>query len=222
MTSVHIITEDKTGGGLEAIIRAEVQRQRHSAGKTPLQFSKARGTVNGNAQLLEQCRKYELFRFNYAPRIEHVFYVIDARNAWDLPQLEVQAPRVPYEQSLPSFISTIQGSMAVLARGTRTPQEWEKIRSGFHPHVLVWERESLILPVTDQLGMGEPTMDVYAERRAAEAITERFRRVRNRKYAKSIDGPEYLTRIAQDERLRATVLASNASLRAIVDELVSL
>ncbi|WNG32507.1 hypothetical protein F0U61_01945 [Archangium violaceum] len=222
VTSVHIITEDKTGGGLEAIIRAEAQYQRQRAGRQPLRFPGTRGSINGNSQLLDQCRKYERFRFNYKPRIEHVFYVMDARNAWDLKQLGVQVPRAPYEQSLPAFIATIQEGMATLARGSRTEQEWEKVRGGFHPHVLVWERESLILPVADRLGLGEPLPDVYAERGAADIVTDRFRRVKNRGYSKSIDGPEYLTRIAQDERLRAIVLASNASLRDIVEDLASL
>lgn len=222
MTRVHLVTEDRTGGGLAAVLRAEAEHQRRLCGKARLQFSRP-STVNGNAELLKQCEKYELFRFNYSPRCDHVFYVIDARNAWDLPQLGVQAPPPPYEQSFPSFIDTIRGRMAVIARGPRTEQQWAEIHDGFHAHVLVWERESLILPVADRLGLGKAVMDVYSARRAAEAVGDLFRGLgKRRKYDKAIDGPEFLQRIADDVQLRAIVLESNPSLRSIVEEMVSL
>jgi hypothetical protein len=223
MTSVLIITEDKTGGGLEAVLRAEAQHRRQSRGKTPLHFLQ-RFTVNGNAQLLDQCRKYENLRFNYRPRIDHVFYVIDARNAWNLPQLGVQAPREPYAQSLPPFISAIQTSMSTLARGGKPEEQWATLRDGFHPHVLVWERETLILPVTDRLGLGEPISDVCAKRDAADIVKECFGRTRTRTrgYAKAIDGPQYLQRIAQEEPLRSVVFESNRYLHDIVEDLASL
>lgn len=63
-------------------------------------------------------------------------------------------------------------------------------------HVLVWERESLILPVADSLGLGD--------------------------CEKSLQGPQLLGKIARDASLRARVLASNPSLRALVDELAAL
>ncbi len=224
MTNVHLITEDRTGGGLEALLKAEAQSRRAQQGRPPLHFARKSGSVNGNAALLSQCGKYENFRFNYAPRMDHVFYVIDARNAWDLPPLGGQTPQPPYEHSLPPFIQTIREKMALLARAPSwTAQEWEELRAGFHAHVLVWERESLILPVADKLGLGEAVTDVYAERRAAEAVDERFRRIRkNLKYQKPVQGLQYLQRIAQDLVLREAVVASNASLRAIIDDLVSL
>ncbi|HYO58490.1 hypothetical protein [Archangium sp.] len=223
MTRVHLVTEDRTGGGLAAVLCAEAEHQRKLCGKARLQFSAKPSTVNGNAELLKQCEKYELFRFNYSPRCDHVFYVIDARNAWDLPQLKVQAPSPPYEQSLPAFIHTICGRLAEIARGSRTEQQWAAISSGFHAHVLVWERESLILPVADRLGLGNAVMEVYTARRAAESVGDLFRGLgKRRKYDKAIDGPEYLQRIADDVQLRAIVLESNPSLRTIVDELVSL
>lgn len=222
MTSVLIITEDKTGGGLEAVLRAEAQQRRQSRGRTPLHFLQ-RFTVNGNAQLLEQCRKYENLRFNYKPRIDHVFCVIDARNAWNLPQLGVQAPREPYDQALPPFIASIQESMRTLARGGKPEEQWpSRLRDGFHPHVLVWERETLILPVTDRLGLGEPLPDVCARRDAADIVKVRFGQVKTRGYAKSTDGREYLGRIAQEEPLRSIVFESNRYLRDIVEDLASL
>jgi hypothetical protein len=223
VTSVHLVTEDRTGGGLAAVIHQAASYKRERSGKPPLRFSRKPSTVNGNAELLKQCEKYDLFRFKYSPRYTHVFYIIDARNAWDLPQLAVQAPQPPYEQSLPTFIEGTRRSMARIARGIRSDQEWEKIRDGFHAHVLVWERESLILPVADRLGLGESVLAVYSARRAAESVEERFRNLgRGRGYNKAIDGPEYLQRIAHSEELRSIVLDANPSLCAIVEELTLL
>ena len=223
MTSVHLVTEDRTGGGLAAVLREAAAHKRRQSGRARLEFSRKPSTVNGNAELLRQCEKYDLFRFEYSPRYEHVFYVIDARNAWDLSRLGVQAPQPPYDQSLPAFIAGIREKMVEIARGSRTEQQWEPIRSGFHAHVLVWERESLILAVAGQLGLGESVRDIYNERRAAESVGVRFRNLGNRrKYDKAIDGPEYLQLIAESEELRAIVLETNPSLRAIVEELASL
>ncbi|KFA93612.1 hypothetical protein Q664_07535 [Archangium violaceum Cb vi76] len=129
----------------------------------------------------------------------------------------------PYEQNFPSFIDIIRSRMAGIARGSRTEQQWAGIHEGFHAHVLVWERESLILPVADRLGLGKAVMDVYSARRAAEAVGELFRGLgKRRKYDKAIDGPEFLQRIADDIQLRTIVIESNPSLRSIVEELVSL
>lgn len=223
MTNVHLVTEDRTGGGLALFLRAAAEHLRQQQGRARLEFSRKPSTVNGNAELLKQCANYERFRFDYRPCYEHVFYVMDARNAWDLPQLGVQAPSSPYRDNLPGFMKAIRLKLEHLAQNERTPEQWAKIRGGFHAHVLVWERESLILPVADKLGLGEAVPDVYAERRAAEAVTHKFRHSGlKRKYDKAIDGPEYLKRIAQNEQLRATVLASNPSLQAIVDDLASL
>lgn len=222
MTRVKLVTEDKTGGGLVKVVTAMVKHLRNQQGRVPLHLSD--GTVNGNAELLKQCAKYENFRFNYRPPLDHVFYVIDARNAWDLPQLKVQAPQAPFTQSLPSFISAVREEMEALARGSRSEVQWQKIRAGFHAHVLVWERESLLLPVVDRLGLGEAVADVYERRRAFEVISEMFRRGNRerKKYDKAVDGPLYLQRIAEDEQMRNIVLASNPSLQAIVDDLASL
>lgn len=220
MTSVHLLTEDKTGGGLAAVIRSAASQQRQQLGKAPLHFSGRPSKLNGNAELLKHCGMYESYRFR-SPRYDHVFYVIDARNVWDL--LGLKAPQPPYSQSLPAFVSTIRGKMAALACGQRTEQQWAEIERGFHAHVLVWERESLILPVADRLGLGEAVLDVYAERQAAEVVDVRFRGPgRRKKYDKAIDGPELLGRIARDREMLSIVLTSNPSLRAIVEDLVSL
>lgn len=223
MSLVHLMTEDRTGGGLEALLRKEAQRRWAEAGKVHLRFSKISGTVNGNAALLEQCRRYVRLRFDPPLRADHVFYILDARNAENLPQLRVSAPKPPYAQSLPPFIASIQARMAELARGALSDEQWQKVESGFHAHLLVWERESLMLPVADKLGLGEAVQNVYDERKASELVTSRFRQNdRRRTYQKATDGRLLLNRIAEDESLRTTVIAANPSLQAILKDLTSL
>jgi hypothetical protein len=219
---VHLITEDRTGGGLDDVIRACAQARRAQEGKEPLWFPRFKGNVDGASQLLKECEKYELFRYHYNPRFDHVFYMLDARNAWRLPQLAVSAPTPPLEESLPGFIQRVKDGMVGLARGSRSAETWAGLARGFHPHVLVWERESLILPVADRLGLGEAVPDVYGNRQAAELVDEKFRPVRRLKYSKATHGTELLGRIARDPLLRATVLDSNPSLRDIIEELVAL
>ncbi len=222
MIRVHLITEDRTGGGLDDLVRACVQARRAQEGREPLGFPRFKGNVDGAGQLLKECEKYELFRFNYTPRFDHVFYILDARNAWRLPQLAVRAPEPPLEHSLPRFFEGVKSGMTGIARGRRSAEEWSGISSGFHPHVLVWERESLILPVADRLGFGEAVSDVYEKRQAAELVDAMFRPVRHLKYSKAIHGTELLGRIAREPALRAIVLDSNPSLREVVDAMAAL
>ena len=222
MIRVHLITEDRTGGGLDDIIRACVQSRRAQEGREPLWFPRFKGNVDGASQLLKECEKYELFRFHYSPRFDHVFYMLDARNAWKLSQLAVTAPEPPLARSLPLFIQAAQEGMVRLARGSKTDAAWAPLANGFHPHVLVWERESLILPVADQLGLGEADTDLYGNRQAAEWVDSRFRPMRRMKYSKAVHGSEFLGRIAREPSVRLSVLKSNFSLSAIVEEMASL
>jgi len=219
---VQLITEDRTGGGLDEVIRASVQARRAQEGREPLRFPRKPGNVDGAAQLLKECAKYELYRFHYPPRFDHVFYVIDARNVWHLKQLGVSAPEPPLHKSLVPLLESVKKEMAVMARERRNDDEWARISAGFHPHVLVWERESLILPVADKLGLGDAVEDVYGERQAFETVRELLRRTKHRKYDKAIHGPLLLGQIARDASLRATVLSSNPSLQSLVDELAAL
>jgi hypothetical protein len=219
---VHLITEDRTGGGLDDVVRACVHARRTQEGRERLGFPRFKGNVDGASQLLKECVKYELYRFNYSPRFDHVFYVLDARNVWDRKQLGVSAPEPPLNKSLAPLLEGVKKGMAAMARSGRTGDEWARISGGFHPHVLVWERESLILPVADKLGLGDAVRDVYGERQAAEVLSERLRRTRHRKYDKAIHGPQFLGQIARDASLRAEVLASNPSLQSLVEELVAL
>jgi hypothetical protein len=219
---VRLITEDRTGGGLDEVVQACVQARRAQEGREPLGFPRKPGNVDGAAQLLKECTKYELYRFHHSPRSDHVFYVLDARNVWDLKQLGVTPPLPPLAQSLAPLLEGVKQGMIAMARERRTDDQWARISEGFHPHVLVWERESLILPVADRLGLGDAVANVYGARQAFEAVTELHRRTRRLKYSKAIHGPQYLKQIAHDASMRSTVLASNPSLRALVEELAAL
>lgn len=103
------------------------------------------------------------------------------------------------------------------ARGGDSDEEWRRIAGGFQAHVLVWERESLMLPVSEALGLGPPPPDSQAVRHAFKWIRERHPR-----YEKAVHGPKFLEQIAADHGLRERVLAHTPSLKAIVDELVAL
>jgi hypothetical protein len=219
---VQLITEDRTGGGLDEVIRSCVHARRDHEGRERLWFPRQPGNVDGAAQLLKECEKYELYRFSYSPRFDHVFYVLDARNVWRLTQLGVTAPEPPLDKSLAPFLESVKKGMRAMARGRRTDDAWAGISSGFHPQVLVWERESLILPVADRLGLGDAVRDVYGERQAYERVKQLHSRPHQLTYNKAIHGPRLLKRIAHDASLRAEVLASNPSLQALVDELVAL
>jgi hypothetical protein len=219
---VHLITEDRTGGGLDEVVRNCVQAQRAQQGQEPLWFPRFKGNVDGASQLLKECAKYELYRFHYPSRFDHVFCVLDARNAWRLSHLGVQAPEPPLSKTLPSFLEGVKKGMATAAQAHHPQHAWESISEGFHPHVLVWERESLVLPVMDKLNLGAPLHDVYEERQAAECLSHRLRQTQRRKYDKAIHGPQLLGQIARTPALRDAVLASNPSLQQLVSDMVAL
>ena len=211
---VLILTEDKTGGGLEAFVKKAVNARR----TRPLEITLGSGWVRTNAELLKRCRAYSNERFT-RQRPDHVVYVLDARNSWQL--CGVPEPRPPHTpQSLEPALARVRAHMTKLARGGST--DWEQIKDGFHPHVLVWERESLMLPVADALGLGEPELNIYGHTAASDWVTKRFRGPDGRGYAKSIFGNVLLERIRRDEALVERVVASNPSLQAIVDDLVQL
>lgn len=218
MKRVRILTEDKTGGGLEAIIKAAVNRARSATGREPLAIDPSKGFVTSNSDLLKKCQGYKLFRFSQ--RYDHVVYVMDARNCWKL--CRVAEPHPPHsENSLTNPINQAREYMQALAKsGT---ERWSELQDGFHAHVLVWERESLMLPVGDRLGLGACHEQPYAEMQAFEWVRGQFRDVRrDRGYAKSTHGRELLKQIAESEPLLERVLSSNPSLAAIVSDLASI
>ncbi len=213
LTRVRILTEDKTGGGHEAIIKAAVNGKRKELGKSALAIDPNNGFAASNSDLLKKCKGYRLLR-STGNRYHHVVYVVDARRSWEVCKLE--KPLAPYSvESLATLIEQVRAHMRNLAQ-SEAP-EWAELESGFHSHVLVWERESLMLPVAEQLGLGASLHDVYAEMQAFEWVRQRHQR-----YAKGLHGRPLLTMIAQSPELRALVLQSNSSLKAIVEDLVAI
>lgn len=224
MTRVKMLCEDRTGKGLFRVIEKATQAARSTVGKEPLRFTPG-GTIESNTRLLAQCAKYAWYRFQTNPPCDHVVYVIDALRLWEVPAIGIQAP-LPNEDMgayLDTLAARAHAEMTRIARGTDPEDSWLRISDGFHAHVLLWERESLMLPVSDALGLGPPPSDPQSERYAARWVDTRHREHRRgRAYEKSVQGPTLLEHIANDHALRDRVLAHVPSLAAIVDSLVAL
>jgi len=222
---VHILSEDRTGGGLQKVIAAAVKAKRTKLGKPPLDFPGTPGHVAGNTKLLQQCTKYDRFLYHYKPQFNHVVFVMDARNAWDVSSLKLSPPPVGgplVEGYLDKLTLAIRDEMTRLARGERTPEQWKDIQAGFHPHVLVWERESLILAAANHIGLGDAIKDVYAIKRAYERVVELYQARHRRKYDKATDGQPCLQQVIDNPVALAQVVESNPSLQAIVDDLAAI
>jgi hypothetical protein len=227
MTRVKLLCEDRTGSGLFQVIQMATKAARLAEGKVPLEFPRSRdlGTIAGNTKLLEQCAKYTYYRFQTRPRWDHVVYVIDAYRLWDVSAVGIQAPLQNEDMGtyLPKLMAKARAEMERRARDPQQDDAWLRIADNFHAHVLVWERESLMLPVSAELGLGPPPEDLQAVRHAARWVEDRHREHhRGRPYVKSVQGPTMLAQIANSSALRERVLAEVPSLKAIVDSLVDL
>lgn len=223
MTRVNVLCEDRTGGGLAAVLQSAANQRRAAAGKAPLEFARP-GTVLNNHALIEKCRGYDLLRFRAEPRSDHIYYVVDAKRLWDVKSLELDAPQ-PNESAADFLVRSRHAAHRVMtshARGNRSDVQWAEISSGFHPCVLFWERESLILPVADAFGLGEPEINPDSVRAADGWVGDRFKRYGQGKYNKATDGIRLLRRIAYTPELMERVLNANASLREIVSSMVAL
>src|SRR5690606_20462719 len=118
---------------------------------------------------------------------------------------------------LEALTACARAEMTRRAQGTASEESWQEISGGFHAHVLVWEQESLILPVSEELGLGPPHPEPREVRHAVRWVTERHEKHCGRQYEKAVDGPELLERIARSRELRGRVLARIPSLAAIVE-----
>ncbi len=223
MTSVLVICEDKTGSGLHGVIQAAVRRRRSAAGMDPLHFGPA-WRVHGNTQVLKRCEAFDLHLFDLPLAYDHVGFVIDAKEAWGLVKGAPRKLNEDVRTYSSQLCTTVREHMATLAMGSRTPQEWKKLAPRFHPYVLVWERESLILPVTEHFDLGEPPSDPLLIQGAAANLDERFRERRglNAKYGKGIHGKQFLGEIARRDDLLDRVLSAIPSLREIVDDIAAI
>jgi len=223
VTRVNVLCEDRTGGGLAAVLQSASNRRRAAEGKSRLSFAPP-GTVLNNHKLIDKCAGYDLLRFRSQPRFDHVYYVVDAKQLWDVDAVGLVPPQ-PNEPA-PEFLARAQkaayGAMSSRARGARDDVQWAEISAGFHPCVLMWERESLILPVADALGLGVPELSSDEVRRADGWVDNRFKQHLKGKYNKATDGIRLLKRIAESNELTERVLRANASLLEIVTSMVEL
>ncbi len=222
MIRVSLLCEDRTGGGLAEVLQRAANAARSTAGKPPIAFGPA-GTLLNNHELIRRCRAYDLLRFRTSPAADHVYYVVDAKRLWDLKFLHLTAP-APGESPLDFLRRAEEAACRAMireARSDRGEEEWLTIATGFHPHVLLWERESLIVAVSDAVNLGPPD-DADKVRNADAWVGQRFRQHRNAKYVKGRDGILLLREIAASAELRDRILHANASVRAIVDSMAAI
>jgi hypothetical protein len=220
VTFVLIAAEDRTGGGLQQIIVKAVQARRAQDKKPLLRFPPKHASLNGNAQLLADCEKYPLRRRKPVP-YDHVVYVMDARAAWDVVPGAVRPSQERLDEGLAKLERVVVRHMEARARGALDDATWDYLQPGFHAHLLLWERESLILPVLSHFGFGPDIPDVLHEQHATERVIERTR-PSGYGYSKPDAGARFLNAIAGDAALRDKVVQSNTSLQRIIQTLVDL
>ena len=238
MSKVLVVGEDRTGGGLQQFIQNAVIAERATKEKPPLVFPAADsrlGRSQSNSELVRDCGKYGLFRTatkwtsaagGSEDCFDHVYYVVDARGAWQLVGMPEPAKD---EKDLANYLKklrvALESKMEQSARkydGYNEQATWDGVKDGFHPHVLVWERESLILPVLDKLGLGNEKHDSLTTRKAAEVVDRLTRSLKGGKYDKATNGRALLGRIATQDDLWNSVLNAVPSVKSIVDALVAL
>ena len=207
---VHLYFEDKTGGGLGVVLERAVNARRAE----PIRFTSFH--VSGNSELVKRITAFPKVIFSNPNPPDHVVYIIDARNAEDVHRLRL-APGGNLEVG--QRVEAIQGAMLRVAE-EECGERWARIKPRFHAHVLVWERESLILPIADLLDLGPPEPDVEGERHAHEWVKRRYREYRSGiGYAKGGEGRELLQKIVNQRELRERTIQANPSLERMVASL---
>jgi hypothetical protein len=220
VTYVLIAAEDRTGRGLEQIVVKATQARRRQLDKPPLRFPDKHASLNGNTELLKDCAKYRFRRRYQQSPFDHVVYIMDARRSWNLVGAKRPSPE-RLEDDLVELERSITACMEAKAREGLKDSEWDYIRSGFHAHMLVWERESLILPVLSHFNLGPDVTEPVRVMQAAETLVERSGSKRFG-YSKRDDGRRLLGAIAESAPLRDKVIQSNPSLQRIIQALVDL
>ena len=209
--------EDKTGTGLGELIRRWVFDGFNSNFHIPSTM----GRVHGANELLRQCEKFQNLAGGGKRR--HVVYIIDGYAAWDLglAGLSPRVPPEPLESYADKLVTVLKTEMERRASGGRAGEDgWKNIRDAFHAHVLLWERESLLLPVLEHLGFGPSIANSFETPHAAGVVAARFlERDRRSPYSKSVDGPRLLAKIAASAELRMAVLQAVPSFRTIVEDI---
>lgn len=214
---VRILYEDKTGGGLHDVIAKEVARRRADRNVPRLDIS--HDHCDGNTDVIRRLKAFTALRDKFT----HVFHIIDVKGSWRLLDLKLPPPPQTFDvDEVRRYARQVRDAMRRLAREC-CADRWDLHAAGFHAHALVWERESLVLPVADKLDLGPPEPQPYLERNAAGWIEARYKaKSRRLAYAKQTDGRRLLGEIANRRELRDIVLASNPSLQEIIDDLVAL
>jgi hypothetical protein len=135
-----------------------------------------------------------------------------------------------FEQYCVALESAVKAHLRELALSRLAPERRSAEEARFHPHVLFWERESVILAGADTLageyGLVLPEDKVTPEglrrtRNPSRVMADVYR-ARGGKYHKAIDGPRLLGAIARDYVRWPRLLNRLPGLDAIIRDLVEL
>jgi hypothetical protein len=236
---VVILYEDKTAGGLHHLISRMVEVRRGAQNRDRFSYFQPL-PMKANAKLIEACRTFERMRFFGPHRADHVFAVIDG---YEVENVVPSAPQPPtpgqrksstrFEQYCRSLSAAVRSHLSDLALEKMTPERRGQEVLRFHPHVLLWERESVLLAGGDILG-STSGLALPADQLSAAGIlrtrhpTPLIEAAWARRfpgdpgYSKADDGPRLFGHLADHQEQWPTLLDRIPCLRDIVDELAVL
>lgn len=236
---VVILYEDKTAGGLHHLIKRMVAVRRGEQNRDP--FASFHSLpMKANAKLIAECRAYERMRFFGPHRADHVFAVIDG---YEVENVVPTAPRPPspaqrgdltlFDQYCLDLTAAVRSHVSDLAFAKMTPERREQETLRFHPHVLFWERESVllaggeILRLTPGLNLPEDKLSatgILLTRHPTPLIESAWahRFPHDPHYSKADDGPQLFSNLVDHQDQWPTLLDRIPCLREIVDELTAL
>lgn len=232
---VVVFYEDATVGGLHGLVRDIATERRRTKRRPAFPYFQAYSRKN-NAKLVRDCDTFAKVRFAAPHRADHVFAVIDAYRVEGVVPGVPSAPRpgVPedeFQQYCDALRSAVTGHLMARAMSDVGSNRQKEEATRFHPHVLFWERETVVLAGAETLARSHALTfpdemvsraALVRRRNPASAVEQTFREQRDETYQKAIDGPDLLGRIAEDRDRWDEVLDRVPSLGAIVEDLVAL
>jgi hypothetical protein len=236
---VVILYEDRTAGGLHHLIWRMVAVNRGQQDREPFSYFGSL-PMKANAKLIAECRAYERMRFFRPHRADHVFAVIDG---YEVENVVPSVPRPPppaqrgdltlFDQYCLNLSAAVRSHMSDLAFAKMTPERREQETLRFHPHVLFWERESVLLAGGDVLrstrGLNLPedkltATGILLTRHPTPLIEDAWAQCfpDDPHYSKADDGPQLFNDLVDHQEHWPTLLNRLPSLKEIVDELTAL
>jgi hypothetical protein len=155
---VVILYEDRLADDLHRLIVAMAHQRRVELGRgEPWPRFDAR-PMKGNSKLIKACGDFQTLRYTASQgKYDHVFAMIDA---YKIEKVVNKVPRPPpltansehhqsYRDQLNDNVIAHMKQQAFA--GLSNPKELERESTTFHPHVLFWEAESILLAGTEFL-----------------------------------------------------------------------